>query len=75
MDHLPVRFRQSLFVVHIPAQRLEERIDVIDPGLVFFVRTLFVFVDVLKETLDQTGNFFTRSFLQIAHFILFICDQ
>lgn len=56
-DHVLVRLRQSLFVIHVPAEALEERIDELLPDLRLVERAGLVVVEMARERLDELQDF------------------
>ena len=56
VDHVFIRFGVTLAVVHVPAQRLEERIEKLQPELRLVILGRAISVTVALEALDQFQN-------------------
>lgn len=56
VDHLAVNFGKALFAVHVPAQHLKKRIDIIHAGMVFVVAAVFILLHMLAKPFDEHGG-------------------
>ncbi len=58
VNHLFLRFRPPLRIIHVPAERVKKRVNKLPPRLSFIIRAIFIIRKILPESFDKLRDFF-----------------